>query len=241
MIALFTDFGPGGFYVGQMHAVLAGAAPGLPVIDLMNDAPAFSPKPAGYLLAALLPYLPTATVVVAVVDPGVGTDRLPAAVEVDGRWLVGPDNGVFEPSLRRAAASAAWHITWRPSRLSASFHGRDLFAPVAARIAADGIVPGDRIPVDRLRRRDWPDDLTEIVHVDRYGNGATGLRAAALPADAALTAGGRRLTRARTFGDRPPGTAFWYENSVGLAEIAVAEDSAAATLGLTVGSPVAVG
>jgi hypothetical protein len=241
MIALFTDFGLSGFYVGQMRAALAHAAPGVPAVDLMHDAPAFSPKPAGYLLAALAPFLPAGAVAVAVVDPGVGTDRLPVAVRAGDRWLVGPDNGLFEPVLRRATAAAAWRLDRAPGRLSASFHGRDLFAPAAARIAVEGTVPGVPVPVDRLRRPDWPDDLGEIVHIDGYGNALTGLRAAGLGPDAVLTAGGARLDRARTFADRRPGSAFWYENSIGLAEIAVAQGSAAADLGLKTGSAVAAG
>src|SRR5512143_1221602 len=144
MILLFTDFGWTGPYVGQMKAVLAAAAPGVPVIDLMHDAPAFRPRPAGVLLAALLAEVPAGAVVLAVVDPGVGTARAPLAVSVDGRWLVGPDNGLFAPTLRCDRAAEAWEITWRPARLSASFHGRDLFAPIAASIAA-GKLPLDKI------------------------------------------------------------------------------------------------
>ena len=135
MILLFTDFGTEGPYVGQMKAVLQAAAGPVPVVDLMHDAPAARPKPAAYLLAALLPALPRDAVVLAVVDPGVGGPRDPLAARLDGRFLVGPDNGLFEPSAARAADAAWFRITWRPERLSASFHGRDLFAPVAARLA----------------------------------------------------------------------------------------------------------
>jgi hypothetical protein len=240
MFALFTDFGFGGFYVGQMHAVLATEAPGRPIVDLMHDAPAFSPEPAGYLLAALLPFLPEGTIVVAVVDPGVGTERMPVAVRADGRWLVGPDNGMFEPALRRASLSEAWRLDWRPRQLSASFHGRDLFAPAAARIAVSGAVPGAPIGSDRVRRPDRPHDLAEIVHIDGYGNAMTGLRASTLGNGDAVAAGGQPLPRARTFGERPAGSAFWYENSIGLAEIAVNRGSAAELFGLSVGSPVTV-
>jgi hypothetical protein len=109
---------------------------------------------------------------------------------------------------------------------------------VAARLAR-----GDRAglePASPTRRPDWPDDLAAIVHVDRFGNAVTGLRAALLPAGTRLEAGGRRLARARTFTDLPPGEPFWYENSNGLAEIAANTASAAARLGLEPGTVVAV-
>jgi hypothetical protein len=173
---------------------------------------------------------------VAVVDPGVGGARAPLALEVDGVRLVGPDNGLFEPLLRRAGRCAVQRILWRPPRLSASFHGRDLFAPVAARLARGGCDGLE--PAAAARFAEWPDDLPAVVHVDRYGNAVTGLRAAALPPRAVLLAGGRSLARARTFGDVPPGRPFWYENSSGLAEVAQNGGSAAATLALRPGDPV---
>ena len=103
LIVLFTDFGVTGPYVGEMKARLALGAPGVPVIDLISDAPRFNPKAAAYLLAALAPGFPVDTVLLAVVDPGVGTaERLPAAVLADGRWYVGPGNGLFDVVARRA-------------------------------------------------------------------------------------------------------------------------------------------
>jgi len=241
MIVLFTDFGRGGPYVGQMAAVLAARAPGVPVIDLMHDAPAFGPRPAAYLLAALAERLPVGTVVLGVVDPGVGTERRPVVMRAGGRWYVGPDNGLFAVAARRAGAAEAWRIDWRPSALSATFHGRDLFAPVAAMLATGAAPPGPPVPPQSVDRPDWPDDLAEIVYVDDYGNAMTGLRAGLLAEEARLAVAGRSLARARTFGDRPPGTPFWYENSSGLAEVAVAQGSAAALLGLAPGAAVAVG
>jgi S-adenosylmethionine hydrolase len=90
------------------------------------------------------------------------------------------------------------------------------------------------------RRPDWPDDLAEIVYVDHYGNAMTGLRAAVLPRDARLNAAGRAFERARTFDDRPPGAAFWYENSNGLAEIAVNQGRADRDLALSIGMSVTI-
>jgi len=246
MIVLFTDFGLSGPYVGEVHAVLADRAPGVAAIDLMHDAPAFAPKPAGYLLAALAAGLPARAVVVAVVDPGVGTARRPVALQAAGRWFVGPDNGLFAPVLRRARAAGgppprAVRLVPEPgARLSASFHGRDLFAPCAAALARGDAPAGEAVDPAGLDRPDWPDDLAEIVYLDGYGNAMTGLRAERIGPEARLAAAGRHLARARTFGDVPEGRAFWYENSAGLAEIAVNRGSAAAALGLAVGAPVEV-
>ena len=237
MIVLFTDFGPAGPYVGQVKAALARYAPGVPAIDLLSDAPAGEAQASAYLLAALAPDFPADAVFLCVVDPGVGTDRAAIVVEADGRRFVGPDNGLFETVLRRAAARRAWRIAWTPARLSASFHGRDLFAPVAAMIARGDAVPGAPLDVAAVSRADWPDDLPRIVYIDHFGNAMTGLRAAALPSDAKLEAAGKKFARARTFDDVAPGAAFWYENANGLAEIAVNRGRADA-LGLAVGTPV---
>jgi len=155
-------------------------------------------------------------------------------------WYVGPSNGLFELVERRATNNRSWNIDWKPERLSASFHGRDLFAPVAAMLARGEPPPG-RPPGDSAHRRpDWPDDLHEIVNIDHYGNAISGLRAVVLARDAKLATAGRLLQRAGTFSDRPPGTAFWYENSNGLAEIAVNQGRADSELGLTIGSRVEI-
>jgi len=256
MIALFTDFGLEGPYIGQMKAVLHRLAPAAPVIDLFADLPPFDAQAAAYLLAAYAPELPTGAVFLCVVDPGVGGSRRPAVVEADGHLYVGPDNGLFEMVVRRAAAARWWEIVWRPERLSASFHGRDLFAPIAARLARGERLPDDGTetrpdadeepplgasrPLALLRRPDWPDDLARVVYVDRFGNAMTGLRAASLDPDATLAVGRHRLGAARTFSDVKPGAAFWYANANGLVEIAVNQGRADAALGIAVGAPVGV-
>ncbi len=238
MIVLFTDFGLAGPYTGQVKAVLQREAPGVPVIDLFADAPARRSRPGAYLLAAYGAWFPPGTVLLAVVDPGVGSARAAVVVEADGRSYVGPDNGLFELVIRRAHVCRGWEVLWRPETLSASFHGRDLFAPVAARLAS-GELPASR-PAELLRWPDWPDDLLEIVYIDHYGNAMTGLRAQVLPNDARLAVAGQALSRVRTFSDVPPGRAFWYENANGLAEIAVNGGPAATALRLGIGSPVAI-
>ncbi|WP_208867052.1 SAM-dependent chlorinase/fluorinase [Bradyrhizobium sp. AS23.2] len=158
MIVLFTDFGLHGPYTGQIKAVLHQTAPGVPAIDLFTDAPVGNPKASAYLLAVYA----AGTVFLCIVDPGVGGTRPAIVLEADGRWYVGPGNGLFELVQRRATKTRSWDIDWRPEHLSASFHGRDLFAPVAAMLARGEPQPGQRGD-DRDRRADWPDDLCEIV------------------------------------------------------------------------------
>ena len=240
MIALFTDYGLAGPYTGQMKAVLHQMAPGIPVIDLLADAPVGNPKAAAYLLAAYAAWFPEGTVFLSVIDPGVGGARPAVFVEADDRWYVGPGNGLFELVQRRARKARCWDIEWKPKHLSASFHGRDLFAPVAAMLARGESPPAKQRDDGADRRPDWPDDLAEIVYLDHYGNAMTGLRPAMLPVSARLSVAGHMLERARTFGDRPAGTAFWYENSNGLAEIAVNQGRADRDLGLSIGVPVAI-
>jgi S-adenosyl-L-methionine hydrolase (adenosine-forming) len=240
MIALFTDFGLAGPYTGQMKAVLHREAPSIPIIDLFADAPAARPRPAAYLLAAYGIWFPVGTVLLCVIDPGVGGDRAALIIEADGRRYVGPDNGLFEFVLRRAAAAQCWEISWRPAALSASFHGRDLFAPVAARLARGDDPATVARPSTAVRHAEWPDELSEIAYIDHYGNAMTGLRGTAVPDTAKLVVAGRTVSRARSFSARPAGEAFWYVNSNGLAEVAVNSGRAADVLGLEIGLPVAI-
>ncbi len=240
ILALFTDFGWQGPYVGLLKLALAREAPGVPVIDLLHDAPAFAVREAAYLLAAYAPEFPVDTVFVGVVDPGVGGARAGLMVNADGRWWVGPDNGLFDRVVARAQRVSAWRLTWRPERLSASFHGRDWFAPVAARLAARTARPeqlGEPMP---FASQNWPDDLARIVYIDRYGNAMTGIRAAVLDSEALIRVGHHTLRRARTFCHVPVGQGFWYENSSGLVELAVNQGSAAEQLHLRAGDAVTV-
>lgn len=237
MFAIFTDFGWRGPYVGQLKAVLAEAAPGRPAIDLLHDAPAMDPRASAYLLEPFVRPLPEATTVVAVVDPGVGTKRPGCAVQADGRWYVGPANGLFEFVVRRADEWAAWELVMPAADVAPTFHGRDVFAPAAAALAA-----GRRDWLgSRLQERpgaDWPDDVPRVLYIDEYGNAMTGIRAATLSDEAVIEVAERRMHRGETFADQAPGEALWYRNSSGLVEVAVNGDSAAASLGLRPGSRV---
>jgi hypothetical protein len=241
MIVLFTDFGLQGPYIGQMQAVLARLAPSVPVINLFADAPMFQPQAAAYLLAAYVDEFPAGTVFLCVVDPGVGTtQRKPVVYEIGERWFVGPDNGLFDVVIARSGqAVTRQEILWQPPTLSASFHGRDLFAPVAARLAR-----GD-VPVQWLSEavlcganESCPLDLDEVIYIDGFGNAITGRRAATVNPQTRFKVNGCELGWARTFGVAAEGEPFWYENSNGLVEIAVNCGSAAGQLDLRVGAVV---
>lgn len=239
MIFLYTDFGLEGPYVGQMRAAIARCVPGTPVVDLCHDLAPFDARAAAYLLAALAPELPRECAVAGVVDPGVGTEREALVLEADGRYYVGPDNGLFAIVARRAAQRQWRRLAWRPEGMSNSFHGRDLFAPAAARLLA-GMAPETAPLSGNPVGADWPDTLAAIIYIDHYGNAMTGVPARDLPRAASVTVAGRRLQYARTFGAVAPGEAFWYENSNGLVEIAVNQGHADRSLALEVGTVVEV-
>jgi S-adenosyl-L-methionine hydrolase (adenosine-forming) len=234
MILLFTDFGAEGPYLGQMEAVLRTEAPGVPVINLLSNAPSGEPRLAAYLLAALSKHLGAGTVLLCVVDPGVGGARMPVVLEADGLSFVGPDNGLFN-TVADHAREAVWRaIDWRPERLSASFHGRDLFAPVAARLALGDSNRANRV-FDGPDLQNWPSDIASIVYFDHYGNAMTGWRYSPELAGKTLLLNGRRIPHARSFCAVPEGTAFWYCNSLELIEIAVNRGRAEPVLGLSLG------
>lgn len=236
MILLFTDYGLGP-YQGQLRAALLHRFPGACAIDLCADVPACNVRAAAYLLSAWARGYRRNTVFLCVVDPNVGggLDR-PVIVQADGCWFVGPDNGLFDILVQHRRNYRCWEIVWRPPRLSPTFHGRDLYAPVAADIERIGHPPEGVLDYRLRSSLRLPNDLSEVIYLDRFGNAVTGIRASTLDPHCALLANGRKIERVVTFSDVPAGTPLWYENSSGLAEIAVNRGSAAALLNLHVGS-----
>lgn len=247
-IALLTDFGVRDPYVGQLKLGLHAAAPGLPVIDLMHAIPDFNPHAAAHLLAAFHVSLPKGTVVCAVVDPGVGGARQAVAVHVEGIWYVGPDNGLFSILVQRGQQVAIYRIDWRPAVLSTTFHGRDLFVPIAARIAqnraavaAYPLTPPDGLtPISGLDVSFDPGDLSRVIYIDHYGNAWTGIRGLTMEKADRIGIKGHAIPWAETFCAAGKGELFWYVNSNGLLEIAANRVSAAELLDLKVGDIVQV-
>ena len=231
-VFLFTDFGYAGPYVGQMTAAILAVAPEARVINLMHDAPSMRADLAAYLLAACCRALPVGAVVVAVVDPGVGGERDALLVEARGLTLVGPDNGLLSkvPGIDRVQ-----RIDWRPAVLSRSFHGRDLFGPVAAMTVLAEQVPGTAMPTAKMIGSDWPGELQKLLYVDGFGNLMSGISGENVSKNSLVGVSGRELAYAETFCRVPQGQLFWYVNSLGLVEIAANGGSAAAMLPLALG------
>lgn len=235
MIVLFTDYGLTGPYIGQVECVLYENAPDEKVINLVADAPRQNPQACAYLLAALTGDFPAGCIYFCVVDPGVGSFRDdPVVMKLDDCWYIGPDNGLFDIVARRADYVECWKIHWRPEHLSTSFHGRDLYAPITAMIANGLDIPGEAVTWND--RHMWPDDLEQIIYIDHFGNCMTGVRAMKVDSSKKLLLDKHRIEHATTFSDVSPGQVFWYENSIGLVEIAVNQGHAAGQLDVTIDS-----
>lgn len=256
-VTLLTDYGLEDGFVAACHGVIASICPPVRIIDITHLVPPGDVRRGAALMAQTVPYLP-AGVHVAVVDPGVGTRRRAIAVAAGDRVFVGPDNGV----LSWAAAGAdvrAWELTERElwvEPVSATFHGRDIFAPVAAHIAAgrDVATVGREIDPAGLVRLPPPSRTVrdgtaegEVVTVDRFGNVQLSLTGADLDAIGARHGGtltvtlGRhslRMAYGETFGSVPPGELVAYTDATGLVALAVNAGDAAQRLGLPPGAHV---
>jgi S-adenosylmethionine hydrolase len=241
LFTLTTDFGAGSGYAAQMKGVLLAAHPDARIVDVSHDVPPFDLLAGALLLEACLPWFPADAIHLAVVDPGVGTDRRALlAVDRTGRRLLGPDNGLLTPFLDGARIRAIGPDGAVPPPASATFHGRDVFAPAAAWLASGGpeeaLGPEVRDPV----RLDWPravprgDEVTgETLAADPFGNLLTSIRTADLGGRAVseVRVGETPVRWMRTFGEGARGELVAYPGSGGRVEIAVREGNAAERLG----------
>jgi len=255
IITLTTDFGLKGPFVGVMKGAILSRLPEAQIVDLTHEIPVHWPIEAGFWLARSWHYFPTGTVHVAVVDPGVGTGRSIIAGEHAGHLFLGPDNGLLQPVLGSRPArchrlSEAWRQQQGWPSPSSTFHGRDIFAPLAADLAAGrtriediGPAAGELIPSLQEEPEASAHEVRgTVVAIDNFGNLITNVDAALIAGfrKAEVLAGGRRLALRRTYGDAPPGELLALVNSFGVLEIARAEGSAADALGLGRGAPVLV-
>jgi S-adenosyl-L-methionine hydrolase (adenosine-forming) len=249
LAALLTDFGTDDVYVGVMKAVLLGICPAARIVDLTHAIPPQDVRLGALALADAVPYLPAGAVVVAVVDPGVGSERAALAARAGGRYFVGPDNGLLSWCLDADAAVVRLaEPRYRLSPLSDTFHGRDVFAPAAAHLL-------NGLPLDRLgppagswrglerpaptRRPDGGLDA-HVIAVDRFGNLILDLGRADLPARPAFeVAGQRTIGLVRSYAGAG-GCLAALVGSFGRVELAWPNGSAAARLGVGVGATVVV-
>jgi S-adenosyl-L-methionine hydrolase (adenosine-forming) len=257
IITITTDFGHQGPFVATMKGMMLTRLPTARIIDVTHEVPVYWPAEAGFWLARSYAYFPTGSVHVAVVDPGVGTSRDIIVVEADGHAFLAPDNGLLAPIVGRAKNLSIRSLDLPAARSklglgvpSATFHGRDIFAPIAAEIAAGRVRPADLGPVTTDIIPAWVDEPTVgadqvsgvIITIDHFGNLITNIDAQLIQrfARPVVRTGGHQFPLKRTYGDMRPGDYLALINSFGVVEIARAEQSAADALGLGRGAPVVV-
>jgi S-adenosylmethionine hydrolase len=257
LITLLTDFGTRDAYAGAMKGVIAGIAPAARVIDITHEVPPQDIRAAGLVWSQAVRYFPAGAIHVAVVDPGVGSRRRILAFEARGSIFLAPDNGLIGHVLRRREIRRAVRVTRREHFLpavSSTFHGRDIFAPVAARLALGLPLSALGPPARSHRREELPRMRVrrpsggatgrlradgEVIHIDVFGNAVTNL----------LPLAGRRLLRLEVGSAAIEGLSPSYAaarrgkplaiiGSAGFIEVSINRGSAARELGLRVGAPV---
>lgn len=246
-IALLTDFGTHDAYVGTMKGVMLEIAPTARLVDLTHDLPPQDLRAAAYSLWTSHTYFPSQTIFCCVVDPGVGSTRRSIGVRVHARhsktyFFIAPDNGLLTPTLRQSRIEAV-HVLddprWHLDEVTTTFHGRDIFAPAAAHLAAGQPLAALGSPADprTLVRIDWPqpqrtDDgwSASIIHIDHFGNLVTNLPSGHLDGPAAhwqVRLGDVVIPAiARTFSDAAPNAPVAYIGSSGLLELAIRNGNA---------------
>jgi len=256
VVTLTTDFGLKDPFVGVMKGQLLVRHPRVTIVDLTHEVLAHWPAEAGFWLARSFRYFPAGTVHVAVVDPGVGSARDFAVVECEGHVFLAPDNGLLagviesagQVTMRRVEPAALRRIGIGTP--SATFHGRDVFAPLAAELAAGRLAPAELGPPVTDLIPGWLEEPVvglgqvtgSVVTIDHFGNLITNIDARYLAglSHPAVRLAGRELLLRRTYSDVRPGDYLALVNSFGVVEVARAERSAAEGLGLDRGAPVVV-
>lgn len=250
-----TDFGHKGPFVATMKGVMLGAFPTAKIVDLTHETAAHFPSEAGFWLMHSYRYFPRGTTHIGVVDPGVGTDRNILALVHDGHAFVAPDNGLLAPLAEREGTSVYQVDLREPGRfgiesISATFHGRDILAPVGAALASGRLHPDDLGPAATNIVPSLIEDPTVasgrvtgvVVAVDNFGNLMTNISSDHVSGlnNPVIEAGGRKFPLRRTYADVTPGDFLGLINSFDALELARAEQSAADGLRLGRGAPVVV-
>jgi S-adenosylmethionine hydrolase len=249
VVALLTDFGTRDYYVGAMKGTILSIAPSAVIVDITHDVPAQNISEASFTLQACYRDFPAGTIFVAVVDPGVGSGRQALLVEAEGYYFLAPDNGLLSFVLSDEAPTfALTNEQYFRAPVSKTFHGRDIFAPVAGHLSL-GVSPEEfgepvsdpvRIPERTPRNIDGGVE-GEIIHIDRFGNLVTNVTTNALPASYSVEINGTVLEkRCRYYAEANKGELFSIAGSAGFLEISICGGSAAKELGARPGSSIVV-
>jgi S-adenosyl-L-methionine hydrolase (adenosine-forming) len=256
IITLLTDFGTTDYYVAAMKGVILERNPSASIIDISHQIAAQDISSAAYVLFGAYPNFPAGTVHVVVVDPGVGSTRRPIVAKAGDHYFVGPDNGVFSLVFRHTDY-AAFQITnpnLLSSNISNTFHGRDIFAPIAAALSLGVTLPEIGSQLSTIQLLPEPAHISptliesRIIHIDHFGNCVTGINRAALsdanfPSSFSLEVGKtwiRKLKRFYLETTAAPDEPFLIWGSIGFLEISCLLSSAATRLGLRIGDPVKI-
>lgn len=250
LVALLTDFGEEDWFVSAMKAVVRSINPHCQIVDITHQIPPQDVRTGAYVLAQVLRDFPAGTVVVAVVDPGVGTERSAIAGEIDGRLVVAPDNGLVSWCLAEARYARFVRLD-RPEffrkEVSHTFHGRDVFAPVAAHLSAGRKLvelgsPCSSVQTFAVPRPSYSSEEKlvrgEVVHVDRFGNLITNLTNRFLDECSAILLERRKLRIVGTYAEGKKGEVVALPGSGGTVEIAAREAPVVRIAGARVGSQV---
>lgn len=251
IITLTTDFGLSDHYVGTMKGVILTRCPHATIIDITHDLPAFSILTGAYSISQAARFFPSQTIHVVVIDPGVGTHRKPILVEAGNQKFIAPDNGVLALVLQQHKAATVREITNRNLWLespSQTFHGRDLFAPVAASLAAK-LASAEQVGPVLYKYESLPDLHPRqvengiwngsVLNIDHFGNVITSFLSNTSSTSFTLEANGQQINAIhRTFGEAPPGQLFAYHGSSGYIEIGINQQSAAVALKVSTGDQV---
>ena len=246
VITLLTDFGTTDYFVGAMKGAILSVNPAVTIVDITHEIPPQDIEAGAFTLTAAYETFPAGTIHVAVVDPGVGSTRRPIIVSAGKQLFVGPDNGLFTYICERESSYRVYHITadkyFRPSP-STTFHGRDIFAPVAAALST-GIAPAKFGPLIEDEVRLGIDNAEpRIIHIDHFGNCITNITRENLPTEnVRLVINGKTIREFRTFyGESSSKSLFAIWGSAGFLEISVNGGSAAKVLNAKRGDKVLLG
>lgn len=253
IVTLLTDFGTADYFVAAMKGVILSLRPDATLVDVTHQVPPHDVRAGAFTLLAVYREFPVGTIHLAVVDPGVGSERRPVVVSAGGYSFVGPDNGLFGYVYGAEPGARVFHLTrerWFRTPVGTTFHGRDVFAPVAAALAG-GVPPAemgeevtDYVRLGPLRPLVLEDGGVRgsLLHVDHFGNCVTSLTRQDLPGEGPairLEVNGREVRSLRRFyAGAPPGEVFGIWGSAGFLELSADHDSAARLLDARAGDPV---